>query len=58
MPQIGPLGEPRTAVEQFRFTQMLRNVNWLFLGARVLVLQDLSYLSRFWWVSPLAYSHN
>ena len=27
---------------------MLKKVNWLYLGCSVLVLLDLSYLSRFW----------
>jgi len=38
----------KKSVERFEFDEMLHNVNWLFLGARVLILLDLSYLSRFW----------
>ena len=46
MPQAGY--PDRTPAEWFEFSHMLRNVNWLYLSTRVLVLVDLSYLSRFW----------
>ena len=42
-----PQGE-RTLVEKLRFKWMLSNVNLLYLGMRVLVLCDISTLSRFW----------
>jgi len=38
----------RTEVEAVEFKHMLRNVNLLYLGMRVLILLDLSYMSRFW----------
>ena len=34
--------------EKAEFEMMLPNINLLYLGATVLVLMDLSYLSRFW----------
>ena len=40
-----PQGQ-RTAGEKVRFSWMLQNVNLLYLGAKVLVLVDLSYVSR------------
>ena len=42
-----PQGE-RTDAEKAEFDMMLPNINLLYLGATVLVLMDLSYLSRFW----------
>ena len=42
-----PQGE-RTEKEKAEFDMMLPNINLLYLGATVLVLMDLSYLSRFW----------
>ena len=42
-----PQGE-RTPVEKVGFKHMLSQVNLLYLGMRVLVLADISYLSRFW----------
>ena len=42
-----PQGE-RNEQEQQDFLRMLRQVNLLYLGCHVLVLLDLSYLSRFW----------
>ena len=42
-----PQGE-RTKLEKIEFSHMLRNVNLLYLGMRVLILLDLSYMSRFW----------
>ena len=46
-----PQGE-RTEGEKVEFDWMLQNVNLLYLGMRVLVLLDLSYLSRFWVCVP------
>ena len=43
-----PQGE-RTLAERARFKWMLQNINMLYLGAKVLVLLDLSYMSRFWY---------
>jgi len=42
-----PQGE-RTAAERIDFKHMLVNINVLYLGMRVLILLDLSYISRFW----------
>ena len=42
-----PQGE-RNEQEKQDFLRMLRQVNLLYLGCHVLVLLDLSYLSRFW----------
>lgn len=42
-----PQGE-RTPAEQVAFKHMLTHVNLLYLGLSVLVLLDLSYMSRFW----------
>ena len=38
----------RTPAENVYFIHMLKNVNLLYLGARVLIVLDLSYVSRFW----------
>ena len=38
----------RTPEEKAAFKRMLSNINLLYLGCHVLVLLDLSYLSRFW----------
>ena len=38
----------RTPTEQAAFDLMLSNINLLFLGAAVLILLDMSYMSRFW----------
>ena len=38
----------RTASEKRAFKIMLPNINILYLGASVLALVDLSYMSRFW----------
>ena len=38
----------RTPAEKEQFRWMLQHANLLYLGATVLVLMDLSYLSRFW----------
>ena len=43
-----PQGAHVTPAEKVMFSWMLRRINLLYLGARVLVLQDLSYQSRFW----------
>ena len=42
-----PQGE-RTPAEKVDFQHMLSHINLLYLGCHVLVLLDLSYLSRFW----------
>ena len=41
----------KTEVEKKEFAWMLENAHLLYLGCRVLILLDLSYLSRFWWAS-------
>lgn len=41
-----PQGEC-TLAEKARFRWMLQNVNLLYLGCSVLLLVDISYLSRF-----------
>ena len=43
-----PQGEDRTAADRVRFRWMLQSVNLLYLGCSVLILMDISYLSRFW----------
>lgn len=47
MPQ-GDDVESRTELEKVEFDVMLSNVNLLYLGCAVIILLDLSYLSRFW----------
>jgi hypothetical protein len=42
-----PQGE-RTPQQQELFSLTLANINFLFLGASVLILLDMSYMSRFW----------
>ena len=42
-----PQGE-RTPAEKVWFKHMLVNINILYLGMGVLILLDLSYVSRFW----------
>jgi hypothetical protein len=42
-----PHGE-RTPQQQELFSLMLENMYLLFLGASVLILLDMSYMSRFW----------
>ena len=37
-----------TPEEKAEFVRMLREINLLYLGSTVLILLDLSYLSRFW----------
>ena len=37
-----------TPAEKVAFKHMLSNINLLYLGCHVLVLLDMSYLSRFW----------
>jgi hypothetical protein len=43
-----PMGSERTVDEVEDFRRMLMDVNGLFLGTSVLLLIDLSFLSRFW----------
>jgi len=38
----------RTGPERVQFMHMLKNVNLLYLGTSVLILLELSYISRFW----------
>jgi hypothetical protein len=45
MPQAG-VGKSRTPTEEREFRAMLPNISLLYLGMSVLVLMDLSYLSR------------
>ena len=47
MPQDQPQGS-RTADDTVAFKTMLSQVNMLYLGTSVLILLDLSYVSRFW----------
>ena len=47
MPQDLPKGS-RSAEESAAFKRMLKEVNRLYLGTTVLILLDLSYVSRFW----------
>ena len=43
-----PQGEEKTAAQQADFARMISQVNLLYLGTSVLILLDLSYVSRFW----------
>ena len=43
-----PQGEEKTAVQIADFKRMISQVNLLYLGTSVLILLDLSYVSRFW----------
>ena len=47
MPQDHPKGS-RSAEDQAAFKRMLKEVNRLYLGTTVLIILDLSYVSRFW----------
>ena len=47
MPQDHPKGS-RSAEDTAAFKTMLSEVNMLYLGTSVLILLDLSYVSRFW----------
>ena len=47
MPQDLPKGS-RSVVDSASFKLMLAQINMLFLGTTVLILLDLSYVSRFW----------
>ncbi|EOD33510.1 hypothetical protein EMIHUDRAFT_229658 [Emiliania huxleyi CCMP1516] len=47
MPQDHPKGS-RSAEDSAAFKRMLKEVNRLYLGTTVLILLDLSYVSRFW----------
>lgn len=47
MPQSDE-AQPKTELETLEFKVQLNNINLLYLGCAVLVLLDLSYLSRFW----------
>ena len=39
---------PRNVREDEEFASMLPNINILYLGMKVLILQDISYNGRFW----------
>ena len=41
----------KSPAERVQFEFMLQNVNLLYLGLKVLILLDQTYVSRFW-VSP------
>ena len=43
-----PQGEEKTPVQIADFKRMISQVNLLYLGTSVLILLDLSYVSRFW----------
>ena len=43
-----PQGATRTEEQKVEFKVMLRNINMLYLGVTVLILLDISYMSRFW----------
>ena len=43
-----PQGQNRSAADAKDFKSMLHRINSLYLGMRVLILLDLSYMSRFW----------
>ena len=40
--------KPRSPEDEDEFAEMLSNVNVIFLGMQVLILLDMSYVSRFW----------
>jgi len=40
--------DSRTESQKAEFKRMLKMINYLYLGCRVLVLLDLGYMSRFW----------
>ena len=42
-----PQGRDRTPAEKIEFSWMLKHVNFIYLGMRVLILLDLSYLAGF-----------
>ncbi len=48
LPQRPPEGGQRTPMEQKQFDEGLSHANLLYLGCRVLILLDTSYISRFW----------
>ena len=43
-----PQGRYKSKTEDIEFSVMLPNINLLFLFCRVLILLDVSYMSRFW----------
>ena len=47
-----PQGEGKSDSEVIEFKVMLPNINLLYLFCDVLILLDLSYLSRFWYRCP------
>jgi len=48
MPQRDADGNDLASHEREDFARMLPNINLIFLGCSVLILADLSYVSRFW----------
>ena len=40
--------KPRSPEDEDEFAEMLSNINVIFIGMEVLILLDLSYMSRFW----------
>ena len=47
-----PQGASKSGSELVEFQVMLPNINLLYLFCDVLILLDLSYLSRFWYRIP------
>ena len=43
-----PQGNDKSAADKKHFDHMLKHVNLLYLGCSVLVLMDVSFVSRFW----------
>lgn len=47
-----PQGLNKSESELIEFQVMLPNINLLYLFCDVLILQDLTYMGRFWYRSP------
>ena len=47
-----PQGPNKSESELVEFQVMLPNINLLYLFCDVLILLDLTYMSRFWYRSP------
>ena len=47
-----PQGAHKSEPERIEFEVMLPNINLLYLFCDVLILLDLTYMGRFWYVSP------
>jgi len=41
-------GEDRSPEQRARFKWTMQHINLLYIGCSVLILQELSYMSRFW----------